>query len=130
GIVRERDGNTIPTAAPIDNFPTSDGKFVCIVGSSDANFGRLCRAMGRTDLLEDPLWATPATRAEGADQINAIVAAWTSEHSAEEIERLCIEHDVPVGTAYSVVDILADPHMAERGDVVTVEDTVIGPIRQ
>ena len=37
---------------------------------------------------------------------------------------------MPVGTAYSAADIFADPHMAARGDLVPVEDPVIGTVRQ
>ena len=37
---------------------------------------------------------------------------------------------MPVGTAYSAADIFADPHMAARGDLVAVDDPVIGPVRQ
>jgi len=58
------------------------------------------------------------------------VAAWTATRSAAEIEAVCIEHDVPVGTAYNAADIFADPHMAARGDLVTVDDPTVGPIRQ
>ena len=39
-------------------------------------------------------------------------------------------HQVPVATAYDAADILADPHFAERGDLVTVDDPVAGPHRQ
>ena len=35
-----------------------------------------------------------------------------------------------MGTAYSAADIFDDPHMAARGDLVAVEDPVVGPIRQ
>ncbi|MGD0394395.1 MAG: CoA transferase, partial [Acidimicrobiales bacterium] len=35
-----------------------------------------------------------------------------------------------VGTAYSAADIFTDPHMAARGDLISIEDPVIGPIRQ
>jgi crotonobetainyl-CoA:carnitine CoA-transferase CaiB-like acyl-CoA transferase len=37
---------------------------------------------------------------------------------------------VPVATAYSAADIFADPHVAARGDLVTVDDPVAGPMRQ
>ena len=37
---------------------------------------------------------------------------------------------MPVATAYTAADIFADPHMTERADLVTVDDPVIGPIRQ
>lgn len=49
GIVRERSGNRLPNSAPLDNYPTSDGKYVCIVAGSDANYHRLCSAMERPD---------------------------------------------------------------------------------
>lgn len=130
GTVRHREGNRLRNSAPLDNYPTGDGAYICIVGGSDANFGRLCRAMGRDDLLSDPRYATLAGRSEHADEINGIVAAWTAGLGAAEIEAVCIAHDVPVGTAYSAADIFDDPHMAARGDLVAVEDPVVGPIRQ
>ena len=37
---------------------------------------------------------------------------------------------MPVATAYTAADIFADPHMAARHDLVTVEDPVIGAVRQ
>src|SRR5690348_16565646 len=41
GIVRSREGNRLANSAPLDNYPTGDGKYVCIVAGSDANFSRL-----------------------------------------------------------------------------------------
>ena len=78
----------------------------------------------------DPRFGTLAERAAHADEINGMVAEWTSGLRAEEITARCVEHDVPVGTAYSAADIFADPHMAERGDLVAVDDPVIGAVRQ
>jgi crotonobetainyl-CoA:carnitine CoA-transferase CaiB-like acyl-CoA transferase len=130
GIVRGREGNRLSHSAPLDNYPTADGFFVCIVAGSDANFGRLCTAMGRPELAHDPRFATLAERAARGDEINGIVAAWTSGLTADEITARCVEHDVPIGTAYSAADIFADPHMIARGDLVSVEDPVIGPVRQ
>jgi len=130
GIVRQREGNRLSHSAPLDNYPTADGFFVCIVAGSDANFGRLCAAMGRPDLAADPRFATLAERAARGDEINSLVAEWTATLTAAEITARCVEHDVPVGTAYSAADIFADPHMAARGDLVSVDDPVIGPVRQ
>jgi crotonobetainyl-CoA:carnitine CoA-transferase CaiB-like acyl-CoA transferase len=130
GIVRRREGNRLSHSAPLDNYPTADGSFICIVAGSDANFGRLCAAMDRQDLAADARFATLAERAARGDEINGIVAAWTSSLTAEEITTRCVAHDVPVGTAYSAADIFADPHMDARGDLVAVDDPVIGPVRQ
>jgi len=130
GVVRSREGNRLANSAPLDNYPTRDHKYVCIVAGSDANFSRLCKAMDRVDLLSDPSFAKLADRAEHGDAINGIVAEWTSSLDAREIEARCVAHDVPVATAYTAADIFADPHFAERGDLVTVDDPVIGAVRQ
>ena len=130
GIVRSREGNRLSHSAPLDNYPSADGFFVCIVAGSDANFARLCSAMERDDLVTEPRFATLAERAAHGDEINGIVAAWTASLTAEEITARCVAHDVPVGTAYSAADIFADPHMRARGDLVAVDDPVIGTVRQ
>jgi formyl-CoA transferase len=130
GVVRQREGNRLSTSAPLDNFPTADGAWVAIVAGSDANFARLCRAMGRVDLLSDPRFASVQDRAAHGEEINAIVADWTGSLPAEVVMERCLANDVPVARAYSSEDIFSDPHMAERGDLVTVDDPVIGPVRQ
>jgi len=111
GIVRSREGNRLSHSAPLDNYPSADGFFVCIV-------------------VTQARFATLAERAAHGDEINGIVAAWTSSLTAEEITARCVAHDVPVGTAYSAADIFADPHMRARGDLVAVDDPVIGSVRQ
>jgi crotonobetainyl-CoA:carnitine CoA-transferase CaiB-like acyl-CoA transferase len=130
GVVREREGNRLANSAPLDNYPTADGKFVCLVAGSDANFARLCAAMDRPDLVTDPRFATLAERAARADEINGIVAEWTVARPAAGVEAAAIAHDVPVATAYTAADIAADPHMAARGDLVAVDDPVLGAVRQ
>jgi crotonobetainyl-CoA:carnitine CoA-transferase CaiB-like acyl-CoA transferase len=130
GIVRNREGNRLANSAPLDNYPTGDGRYVCIVAGSDANFARLCTAMDRPDLRDDPRFTRLADRAAHGDLINGIVAEWTAARPAEEIERRCVACDVPVATAYTAADIFADEHMAARGDLVSIDDPVVGPMRQ
>ena len=130
GIVRGREGNRLSNSAPLDNYPTADGTFVCVVAGSDTNFARLCHAMDRVDLIDDPRFGKLIDRAARADEINGIVAAWTVTLTAAEIEALAIDHDVPVAVAYTAHDIATDPHMAARGDLIDVADPVAGTIRQ
>jgi formyl-CoA transferase len=130
GIVRSREGNRLSNSAPLDNYPTADGRYVCVVAGSDANFSRLCAAMERPELLDDPRFTTLADRARNGAVINGMVAEWTAARTASEVEARCIAHDVPVATAYSAHDIALDPHFAARGDLVAVDDPVLGPLRQ
>ena len=130
GIVRSREGNRLANSAPLDNYPTADGKYVCIVAGSDANFTRLCAAMERPDLLTDTRFTKLVDRAAHNDEINGEVAAWTEARSASEVEAACVAHDVPVATAFTAADMFADAQFAARGDLVPVDDPVIGPVRQ
>ena len=130
GIVRSREGNRLANSAPLDNYPTADGKYVCIVAGSDANFSRLCAAMERPDLLADARFTRLVDRAAHNDEINGIVAEWTSARAAADVEAACVEHDVPVATAFTAADMFADAQFAARGDLMEIADPVIGPVRQ
>lgn len=130
GVVREREGNRLANSAPLDNYPTADGTFVCIVAGSDTNFRRLCKAMGRPELADDARFATLAQRAAAGEELNDLVTAWTSSMTAAEVEAACVAADVPVARVFSSADVFADPHMAARGDLVTVVDPVLGDVRQ
>jgi len=129
GIVREREGNRLRNSAPLDNWETRDGKYICIVAAGDGLFPRLARAIGREDLLRDPRFSSLADRAQNADAINAIVAEWCARHTAAEIETIMIAAEVPVTRAFSIADIASDPHYAARADIVTVNDATIGPVK-
>lgn len=129
GVVREREGNRLRNSAPLDNWESKDGEFVCIVAAGDGLFPRLARAMGREELLRDPRFASLAARVAHADEINAIVGEWVRQHTADEIEKILVAAQVPVTRAHSIADISADPHYAARADIVTVDDPSIGPVR-
>ena len=89
-----------------------------------------CKAMDRPDLLDEPRFTKLADRATHGDEINGIVTEWTRARSAADIERACVDCDVPVATAYTPADMFADPHFGARGDLVEVDDPVAGAMRQ
>jgi formyl-CoA transferase len=129
GVVREREGNRLKNSAPLDNWETRDGQFVSIIAAGDGLFPRLAKAMDRPDLLQDPRFKTLADRAQHGDEINAVVGAWCRSRTAEEIERILVDAQVPVCRAFSIRDIFADPHYAARGDIALVDDPTIGPVK-
>jgi crotonobetainyl-CoA:carnitine CoA-transferase CaiB-like acyl-CoA transferase len=129
GVVREREGNRLKNSAPLDNWKTKDGKYVSIIAAGDGLFPRLCRAIGREDLLEVPRFKTMALRAEHGDEINQIVADWVAARTSIEVQTVLEAHEVPFGVAYSVADIFTDAHIAARGAIESVDDPTIGPVR-
>ena len=118
GQVRTREGNRLANSAPLDNYRAADGSYVCIVGGSDANFARLCRAMGRPELVENPRYATLSARVERGHEINDRWPpgrrASARPRSRPPASRTGCRSAPPTRAA----DIFADPHMAARGDLV------------
>ena len=130
GVVRDRTGNRLDHSAPLDNYLSRDGRYVCIVAGGQTNFERLCDAMGQPGLADDERFASVAARVRNNDAINAVVAEWVAGLDSTEIEARCVACDVPVGTVYDAADLADDEHVAARGDICTVEDPVVGPVRQ
>ena len=54
GSIRQPQGARIPTAAPSNAYPTSDGGWILIAGNSDPIFERLVTLMKRPELASDP----------------------------------------------------------------------------
>jgi crotonobetainyl-CoA:carnitine CoA-transferase CaiB-like acyl-CoA transferase len=129
GVVRGREGNRLKNSAPLDNWETADGEYVSIIAAGDGLFPRLAKLIGREDLLADARFSTLRARCANADAVNGVVAEWCKRHTAAKIERLCLAADVPFARTYSVKEICEDPHIQSRGDIVQVDDPVVGPVR-
>ena len=71
---------------------------------------RMVEAMGREDLLGDARFATFSARVAHADEINAIVGEWVRQRTADQVEAILVDAQVPVTRAHSIADIAADPH--------------------
>jgi crotonobetainyl-CoA:carnitine CoA-transferase CaiB-like acyl-CoA transferase len=126
GFERRREGNRPSSVAPLDVYVTADGDHVAMVGGSDANFARLVRAMDREDLLSDRRFATSEARVAHGTEINTLVAAWVQSQRTDEVERRCLSSGAPFGRVAGAAEILANAHLAARGDLVTIDDPVVG----
>jgi benzylsuccinate CoA-transferase BbsF subunit len=93
----ERNGNRDPFMAPHGIFRCRDlpekimgmtiDRWVSIVCADDAEWGRLARAMGRPGLADDPRFKTLAARKTNEDELEALITAWTSPQSFDEVAR-------------------------------------------
>lgn len=118
GVVRQRSGGTLPGVAPSNAYPTADGSEVLIAGNADAVFRRLCQAMDRPELAEDPRFADHAARGEHERELDGIVADWTRTLAAEDLLARMVDHGVPAGRVYTADDMLRDEHYAARDMVL------------
>jgi formyl-CoA transferase len=120
GHVRRRTGSILEGIAPSNVYPCRDGEYL-IGGNQDAVFARLCKAMGQPELAQDPRYATHVARGERQQELDDLIAAWTSTRTIAEVEAAMIAHSVPAGRIFQAADMLADPHFAARETLVEIE---------
>ncbi len=129
GVVRERRGNLHFAAAPGNHFPTQDGRYLVLTVSNDGVFRRLCEAMQRLDLLDDPRFASHAERWKYVDAINEIVGQWIRQSPVADVCALLDRSGLAYSMVYTAADIAADPHYAARGTIATVPHRVLGDLK-
>lgn len=128
GVVAGRTGNVTPFAAPRGTYPTADGRWIALAGSNQTTAHRIFRAIERPDFIDDPRFATNRDRVANNPVIDEAIAAWSRTRTAEEALRVFAEHEVPATDVKTVADLMADPHLWERGSFVEVQDDDFGPM--
>lgn len=100
--------------APYNIYSAQDGWFA-ILCLRTRHWSSLAALMGRPDLRDDPVLATPAGRVEAMDRIDTAIAEWTSGHARDDLFRLAQDADIPSAPVRSLREVIADPHLRERG---------------
>jgi formyl-CoA transferase/succinyl-CoA--D-citramalate CoA-transferase len=118
GVTRRRTGGVLPGVAPANAYPTSDGSDILIAGNADSVFVRLCTAMGRPELADNPHFADHAGRGRNMEELDGLIAEWTSTQGSDALLALLSSHSVPAGRVYTPADVVVDPHYAARAMVV------------
>jgi formyl-CoA transferase len=127
GEVKGRSGNDQPHSCPNGIFPTADGQYVVLPASTQNMWVRLL------ELLDDPDGAlarleTAPKRVAARPIVNAAVTRFTSQHDRDGLIELLRSRGIACGTVNTVADIAADPHVAQRGNLVRVPDPHFGEL--
>ena len=129
GYVRTRTGTLLPGFAPSNLYPCKNEQWIVIAANTDGLFTRLCKLMGREELLTDPRFENQMVRAENREAIDAIVSAWTATYELSELLPLAEGATIPAGPVYSIEDIVKDPHFEARDMLLSLHDRVLGELK-
>ena len=128
GEVAPQVGNDHPTSMPTSAYRTRDGH-INVAASGDGMWQRLCRAIGREDLLARAEFASQEGRAAHRDALNAeLNRALAAKTGAEWIEILN-RAGVPCGPIYTMDQVFADPQVRHLGIAAEVRHPSLGDIR-
>ena len=128
GVEREKMGNRNGLHAPRGVFRClGDEKWVAISVESDEQFRSLAEATGNPGWASDPRFRTTNARLANQDALESLVAEWTSGMEVAEVVASLQSAGVPAAPVLDSAEVMADPHLRQRGFVADLEHPVAGP---
>jgi CoA:oxalate CoA-transferase len=115
------------SSTPYNVYPTADGH-VAIHIVTEGHWKNLLKAMGREELALDPRFATNADRVAHMDETDAVVAEWTRTLGKMEVFARTKALRVPCAPVRTAPEVMADPHMHERGMLEEIDHPELGRI--
>jgi crotonobetainyl-CoA:carnitine CoA-transferase CaiB-like acyl-CoA transferase len=127
GQEMERSGSRDLLTAPVNVYACRDAQ-VYIQAGTNSLFPRLCRAIGREDLLEREEYRTVPGRMAHIAELEDVVASWAHEHDADEVGRVLEDAGIPYARVATVPEVAASPQIAAREMVVESEHPTLGTL--
>ncbi len=129
GKVPPRAGNRQAglSSAPYNAFQTSDG-WVTIQLITETHWQNLLRAMDRTEMRDDPRFATNDARTKNIEATEALVTAWTTGLDKNAVAAAAKRFKFPAAPVRNAVEVMNDPHMHQRGMLQRIDHPSLGPI--
>jgi crotonobetainyl-CoA:carnitine CoA-transferase CaiB-like acyl-CoA transferase len=103
-----REGNRNPAVAPWNAYPTRDGSIV-LCTTTNRQWQTILELAKRHDLIDDERYQTPSARRERVDEVDEVVAQWTSRLSTADLYQEALSHRLAVGRVQDLDQLLADP---------------------
>jgi formyl-CoA transferase len=119
GHAPERQGNTHPSLAPYQDFPTADGAMLLAIGNN-GQFARFCEAAGHPEWAADARFATNTLRVKHRGVLIPMMEALTRTRSTADWVALLEDKAVPCGPINDIAQAFDDAQVKARGLAVTL----------
>ena len=109
-------------------FEAKDG-WVFISGTTNPIWKRLCRAIGREDMANDPKFnQNDMVRFDHADLIDPVIKEWVAQRTVAEVISVLQAARVPCGVVNTIDKLENDPQVAARDMILNVDYPGLGNI--
>jgi crotonobetainyl-CoA:carnitine CoA-transferase CaiB-like acyl-CoA transferase len=120
-------GSAHRLSAPYQALRTSNG-FINIGAPNQSNWERLCRAIGREDLLEREEYCDNAARLNNRIQLEADLEETMAGQSREHWLGVLEVAGVPAGPIFDMAEVWADPQVQARGMDAPLQHPTAGQV--
>jgi formyl-CoA transferase/CoA:oxalate CoA-transferase len=112
-------GHATGAVAPYQAFMAADRYFLLAVGN-DGLWRRFCRAIDRSEWIDDPRYATNSARvARRSELVSSLAELFATRPAAEWVD-LMDEWGVPASLIQNIAEVLEDEQVRDQGLVVNL----------
>ncbi len=122
-----RRGNQHPSMAPHGCYRCQgEDDWVTIAVSSDEEWRRFCEATGNQEWAKDERFSDTLSRWKNQDELDKLIEQWTLKRDHYEAMHTLQAAGIASGPVLSQAEVLADPHLKERGFFETMTRAEVG----
>ena len=118
GQVPQRQGNSHPSLAPYQDFPTLDGPMLLAIGN-DGQFARFCEAAGHPEWAADERYASNTRRVRHREVLVEAMSGATRTRTTAQWITLLQDKAVPCGPINDLAQAFDDEQVKARGLVIS-----------
>jgi formyl-CoA transferase len=114
----------------------NDAVYLIVPPDNPEMFQAAMDAIGRPELKEDDRFKTAAARSRNGAALTEIIEGWTRSRDKRDVMQTFAGRGIPCGAVLDTAEVLADPHLRERGTIRELDHptrgrfaTILSPVR-
>jgi formyl-CoA transferase len=114
----------------------NDGVYLIVPADNPEMFHAVMDVISRPELKEDERFKTAEARARNGVALTEIIEGWTRSRDKREVMQVFAGRGIPCGAVLDTAEVLADPHLRERGTIRDLDhptrgrfSTILSPVR-
>jgi formyl-CoA transferase len=109
-------------------YQAGDGQWFFLACGNQAFWAKLCKAIGRHEMTDDPRFGSWLLRGDNRDALMPILEAAFATRSREEWLKILSEHDIPSAPVQSLQEFMRDPGVQHLKMTVQYEHPEVGAL--
>lgn len=127
GNIQQKQANRREGYAPQGAYPSAgEDEWVSISVSSQGEWEALCRAIDKSQLIDDERFSDYESRKANWEALDDIISSWTAGQDKYDTVRRLQSVGVPAGPVHNAKTLFEDPHIQERSCFVPIEHPAMG----
>jgi len=114
----------------------NDAVYLIVPPDNPEMFYAAMDTIGRPELKEDERFKTAAARSRNGAALTEVIEGWTRSRDKRDVMQTFAGRGIPCGAVLDTAEVLADPHLRERGTIRELDHptrgrfaTILSPVR-